>query len=97
MKKDIIRDLKRLGLHNGSEFISSAFLIKNDRLVSIIALIDRLEARKIIQAHIKHGFNQIRASYQRSGYINQALAVIPFKAYVNEPAEHFKADIYWSI
>lgn len=57
-------DLKRLGLHNGSEFISSAFLIKDNRLVSIIALIDRLEARKIIPAHIKHGFNQIRASYK---------------------------------
>ena len=25
MKKDIMIDLKRLGLHNGSEFISSAF------------------------------------------------------------------------
>ncbi|EIC7575208.1 hypothetical protein LAK45_004609, partial [Salmonella enterica] len=80
MKKDIMIDLKRLGLHNGSEFISSAFLIKDNRLVSMIALIDRLEARKILPAHIKHGFNQIRASYQRSGYINQALAVIPFKA-----------------
>ena len=73
MKKDIMIDLKRLGLHNGSEFISSAFLIKDNRLVSMIA------------------------SYQRSGYINQALAVIPFKAYVNEPADSFKADIYWSI
>lgn len=97
MKKDIIRELKRLGLHNGSEFISSAFLIKDNRLEAIIALIDRLEARKIIPAHIKHGFNQIRASYQRSGYINQALAVIPFKAYVNESADSFKADIHWSI
>ncbi|MBK0019127.1 hypothetical protein [Kosakonia sp. S42] len=97
MKKDIITDLKRLGLHNGSEFISSAFLIKDNRLVAIIALIDRLEARKIVPAHIKHGFNQIRASYQRSGYINQALAVIPFKAYMNEPKENFKADIHWNI
>jgi hypothetical protein len=92
---DITKELKRLGLHNGNEFIAKA----TDRRAaeSILALIERLGRRKIIPDSVKHGFNQIKASYRLSGYINQAIAVIAFKAYVNEPAENFKADIYWSI
>ncbi|ELL2572445.1 hypothetical protein Q6O01_004609 [Salmonella enterica] len=97
MKKDITRESKRLGLHNGYEFIAKALLIEGDRAEKILDLIERLGRRKIIPDNVKHGFNQIKAAYRLSGYINQAIAVIAFKAYVNEPAENFKADIHWSI
>ncbi|NTZ48489.1 hypothetical protein FCM30_22400 [Lelliottia aquatilis] len=97
MKKDITRELKRLGLHNGYEFIAKAALIDGERAEAILALIERLGRRKIIPDAVQHGFNQVKATYRLSGYINQALTVIAFKAYVNEPAESFKADIYWNI
>lgn len=97
MKKDITRELKRLGLHNGNEFIAKAALIDGERAEAILELIERLGRRKIIPDGVKHGFNQIKAAYRFSGYINQALTVIAFKAYVNEPKENFKADIYWNI
>jgi hypothetical protein len=89
--------VKEVGLHNGNEFIAKAALIEGERAESILALIERLGRRKIIPDSVKHGFNQIKAAYRLSGYINQAIAVIAFKAYVNEPAENFKADIHWSI
>lgn len=97
MKKEITRELKRLGLHNGNEFIAKAALIEGQRAEQILALIERLSRRKIIPDAVQHGFNQIKAAYRLSGYINQALAVIPFKEYVNEPKENFKADIHWNI
>lgn len=97
MKKDITKELKRLGLHNGNEFIAKATLIEGQRAESILALIERLDRRKIIPDSVKHCFSQIKAAYRLSGYINQAIVVIAFKAYVSEPAENFKADIYWSI
>ena len=31
MKKDITRELKKLGLHNGNEFIAKAALIEGER------------------------------------------------------------------
>ncbi|MBD3723181.1 hypothetical protein IE978_30200 [Klebsiella pneumoniae] len=96
-EKDITRELKKLGLHNGNEFIAKAVLIEGERAESILALIERLGRRKIIPEGVKHGFNQIKATYRLSGYINQAIAVIAFKAYVNEPKENFKADIHWNI
>lgn len=97
MKKDITRELKKLALHNGNEFIAKAALIEGERAESILALIERLGRRKIIPDGVKHGFNQIKAAYRLSGYINQAIAVIAFKAYVSEPAENFNADIHWNI
>jgi|SRR5471030_356476 len=97
MKKDITKELKRLGLHNGNEFIAKAALIDGDRADQILALIERLGRRKIIPDVVHHGFNQVKATYKLSGYINQALTVIAFKAYVNEPKENFKADIHWNI
>ncbi|EAW0943864.1 hypothetical protein D7H20_21900 [Salmonella enterica] len=97
MKKNITRELKKLGLHNGNEFIAKAALIEGERAESILALIERLGRRKIIPDGVKHGFNQIKATYRLSGYINQAIAVLAFKAYVNEPKENFKADIHWNI
>lgn len=97
MKKDITRELKRLGLHNGNEFIAKAALIEGQRAEAILALIERLGRRKIIPDAVQHGFNQVKATYRLSGYINQALTVIAFKSYVNEPKESFKADIYWNI
>lgn len=97
MKKDITYDLKRLGLHNGKGFISKAALIEGDLAKEVLKLLDRLDKRIIVPASIKHGFNQVRAVYKYSGYINQALAVMVLKAYVNEPKENFKADIHWNI
>ncbi|EAN4728694.1 TPA: hypothetical protein ACQ2H2_001272 [Klebsiella pneumoniae] len=97
MKKDITRELKRLGLHNGNEFIAKAALIEGQRAEAILELIERLGRRKIIPDAVQHGFNQVKATYRLSGYINQALTVIAFKAYVNEPKENFKADIHWNI
>lgn len=97
MKKNITRELKRLGLHNGNEFIAKAALIEGQRAEAILELIERLGRRKIIPDAVQHGFNQVKTTYRLSGYINQAIAVIAFKAYVNEPAENFKADIHWSI
>ena len=97
MKKNITRELKRLGLHNGNEFIAKAALIEGQRAEAILDLIERLGRRKIIPDAVQHGFNQVNATYRLSGYINQALTVIAFKAYVSEPKENFKADIYWNI
>lgn len=96
MKKDITRELKKLGLHNGNEFIAKAVLIEGERAESILALIERLGRRKIIPEGVKHGFNQIKATYRLSGYINQAIAVIAFKAYVNEPRKILR-QIYTGI
>ncbi|MCC3735972.1 hypothetical protein LLS47_24060 [Rouxiella badensis] len=97
MKKNITRELKRLGLHNGYEFIAKAALIEGQRAEAILELIERLGRRKIIPDAVQHGFNQIKTTYRLSDYINQALTVIAFKAYVNEPKENFKADIHWNI
>ncbi|QFU57821.1 hypothetical protein [Klebsiella pneumoniae] len=93
MKKNITREL----IHNGYEFIAKAALIDGERAEAILELIERLGRRKIIPDAVQHGFNQVKATYRLSGYINQALTVIAFKAYVNEPKENFKADIYWNI
>lgn len=97
MKKDIIYDLKRLGLHNGKGFISKAALIEGNLAKEVLNLLDRLDKRIIVPESIKHGFNQVRAVYKYSGYINQALAVMVFKAYVNEPKENFSFNIRWRI
>ncbi|HAJ7854085.1 hypothetical protein CI769_05955 [Shigella sonnei] len=93
MKKDITRELKRLGLHNGNEFIAKAALIEGQRAEAILVLIERLGRRKIIPDAVQHGFNQVKATYRLSGYINQALTVIAFKAYVNEPKEGDAANL----
>ncbi|MGC0866574.1 hypothetical protein [Pantoea agglomerans] len=97
MKKDIIYDLKKLGLHNGKGFIPKAALIEGDLAKEVLKLLDRLDKRIIVPDSIKHGFNQVRAVYKYSGYINQALAVMVFKAYVNEPKENFSFNIRWRI
>ncbi|UYY70177.1 hypothetical protein OKB57_25120 (plasmid) [Serratia marcescens] len=57
MKKDITRELKRLGLHNGNEFIAKAALIEGQRAEAILELIERLGRRKIIPDVVQHGFN----------------------------------------
>lgn len=97
MKKDIVYDLKRLGLHNGIGFISKAALIEGDVAKEVLKLLDRLDRRIIVPDSIRHGFNQVRAVYKYSGYINQALAVMVFKAYVNESKENFSFNIRWRI
>jgi len=97
MKKDIRYDLKRLRLRNGKGFIPKAALIEGDLAKEVLKLLDRLEKRIIVPDSIKHGFNQVRAVYKYSGYINQALAVMVFKAYVNEPKENFSFNIRWRI
>ncbi|MBD8234600.1 hypothetical protein [Pantoea agglomerans] len=97
MKKDIVYDLKRLGLHNGKCFVPKAALIEGDLAKEVLKLLDRLDKRIFIPDSIKHGFNQVRAVYKYSGYINQALAVMVFKAYVNEPKENFSFNIRWRI
>ncbi|EOV3126351.1 hypothetical protein ACOFFB_005520, partial [Klebsiella pneumoniae] len=66
MKKNITRELKKLGLHNGNEFIAKAELIDGERAEGILELIERLGRRKIIPDGIKHGFNQIKATYRLS-------------------------------
>jgi len=63
----------------------------------VLKLLDGLDKRIIVPDSIKHGFNQVRAVYKYLGYINQALAVMVFKAYVNEPKENFSFNIYWRI
>lgn len=97
MKKEIIYDLKRLGLYNGRGFISKADLIEGYLAKEVLNLLDRLDKRIIVPESIKYSFNQIRAVYKYSGYINQALAVMVFKAYVNEPKENFSFNIKWRI